>query len=164
MCGCLSHTPYWGPGLQPRPVLRLGIEPATLWFAGWRSIHWATPARAWGTFFVSLTFCVFSTGPSNQKQTLHLSSHLFETHTQHNTPHRESLHGGRGPASETRPLLPGTVGLPGGGPFLGIVPLPGVTRNSLTVLCAWTLRAASSNGSVLLSLKRHRKGPWSPAS
>ena len=20
MCGCLSHTPYWGPGLQPRHV------------------------------------------------------------------------------------------------------------------------------------------------
>ena len=20
MCGCLSHTPYWGPGLQPRCV------------------------------------------------------------------------------------------------------------------------------------------------
>ena len=20
MCGCLSRVPYWGPGLQPRPV------------------------------------------------------------------------------------------------------------------------------------------------
>ena len=20
MCGCLSHAPYWGPGLQPRHV------------------------------------------------------------------------------------------------------------------------------------------------
>ena len=27
MCGCLSHTPYWGPGLQPRHVPWLGIEP-----------------------------------------------------------------------------------------------------------------------------------------
>ena len=29
------------PGMCPR----LGIEPATLWFAGPRSIPWATPAR-----------------------------------------------------------------------------------------------------------------------
>ena len=34
MCGCLLHAPYWGPGLQPRHVLWLGIEQATLWFAG----------------------------------------------------------------------------------------------------------------------------------
>ena len=33
MCGCLSCGPYWGPGLQPRRVPWLGIEPATLWFA-----------------------------------------------------------------------------------------------------------------------------------
>ena len=26
MCGCLLHTSYWGPGPQPRHVLRLGIE------------------------------------------------------------------------------------------------------------------------------------------
>ena len=32
ICGCLSHTPYWGPGLQPRHVPWLGIEPVTLWF------------------------------------------------------------------------------------------------------------------------------------
>ena len=32
MCGCLSHGPRWGPGLQPRHVLWLGIELATLWF------------------------------------------------------------------------------------------------------------------------------------
>ena len=41
-----SHAPYWGPGLQPRHVPWLGIQPDTLWFGGWRSIHWATPARA----------------------------------------------------------------------------------------------------------------------
>ena len=52
MCGCLSCTPYWRPGLQPRHVPWLGIEPATLWFTGWLSIHWATPARADG-------FCLF---------------------------------------------------------------------------------------------------------
>ena len=46
MCGCFSHAPHWRPGLQPRHVSRLGIEPATLWFAGRHSVHWATPARA----------------------------------------------------------------------------------------------------------------------
>ena len=44
-CGCLSRTPHWGPGLQLRHVPWLGIEPATRWFPGCRSIHWATPAR-----------------------------------------------------------------------------------------------------------------------
>ena len=34
ICGCLSRTPYWGPGLQPRHVPWLGIELETLWFAG----------------------------------------------------------------------------------------------------------------------------------
>ena len=34
MCGCLSRAPYWGPGPQPRCVPWLGIEQATLWFAG----------------------------------------------------------------------------------------------------------------------------------
>ena len=28
MCCCLSCTPYWGLGLQPRHVPQLGIEPA----------------------------------------------------------------------------------------------------------------------------------------
>ena len=45
MCGCLLCTPYWGPGPQPRQVLWLGVEPANLWFEGWHSVHWATPAR-----------------------------------------------------------------------------------------------------------------------
>ena len=38
------------PGLQSRHVPWLGIEPVTPWFAGQRSIHWATPARAEMTF------------------------------------------------------------------------------------------------------------------
>ena len=46
MCGCLLSAPYWGPGLQPRHVLWLGIEPATLWYTGQHWIHWPTPARA----------------------------------------------------------------------------------------------------------------------
>ena len=33
LIGCLSHAPSWGPGLQPRHVPRLGVEPAPLWFA-----------------------------------------------------------------------------------------------------------------------------------
>ena len=44
MCGCPSHTPNWGPGLQPRHVPWLGMQPATVWFTGQPSIHWATPA------------------------------------------------------------------------------------------------------------------------
>ena len=50
MCDCLSCTPYWRPGLQPSHVPWVGIEPATLWFTGWHSIHWATPARAISEF------------------------------------------------------------------------------------------------------------------
>ena len=42
-----SHMPpHQGPGAQPKHVPWLGIEPVTLWFTGWLSIHWATPARA----------------------------------------------------------------------------------------------------------------------
>ena len=51
MCGCLSCAPYWGPGPQPRHLPWLGIEPATHWFTGWHSIHWATPARAYIKLF-----------------------------------------------------------------------------------------------------------------
>ena len=36
----------WGPGPQPRHVPWVGIELATLWFAGRRSVHWGTPAKA----------------------------------------------------------------------------------------------------------------------
>ena len=46
VCGCLSHAPYWGPGLQPRHVPWPEIEVVTLWITGLHSIHWATPARA----------------------------------------------------------------------------------------------------------------------
>ena len=42
VCGCLLHTPNWGPGLQPRCVPWQGITPATLWFTGQHSVHWAT--------------------------------------------------------------------------------------------------------------------------
>ena len=56
MCGCLSHAGYWGPGLQPRHVPWLGIEPVTLWFSGQHSVHWATPARANDTILYCLFF------------------------------------------------------------------------------------------------------------
>ena len=46
MHGCLSCAPCRGPGLQPRHVPWLGIEPVTSWSPSQHSIHWATPARA----------------------------------------------------------------------------------------------------------------------
>ena len=46
MCGCLLCAPYWVPGPQSRHMPWLGIGLVTLWLAGWRSIHWTTPARA----------------------------------------------------------------------------------------------------------------------
>ena len=55
MSGCLSRAPFWGPDLQPRHVPWLGIEPATLWFAGPHTVHWATPARA-ETFSKKIVF------------------------------------------------------------------------------------------------------------
>ena len=47
----LSCAPYQGPGPQSRHVPWLGIEPVTPCFAGWHSIHWAIPARAYFNFF-----------------------------------------------------------------------------------------------------------------
>ena len=49
--GCLLHTPNTVPGPQPRQVSWEVIEPMTFWFTGWCLIHWATPARAEGSFF-----------------------------------------------------------------------------------------------------------------
>ena len=62
VCGCLLHAPYWGPGLQPRHVRWLGIEPATLWFTSWHSIHWATPAREECLLFVCLILSSLGSG------------------------------------------------------------------------------------------------------
>ena len=52
ICGCLSCATYRRPGLQPRHVPWLGIEPETLWFAGLHSIHWIKPARARNYLFI----------------------------------------------------------------------------------------------------------------
>ena len=65
MCGCLSHAPYLGPGLQLRHVPWLGIELVTLWFAGQCSIHWATPARVHRFTLINL---------------IHVSDHMKVTH------------------------------------------------------------------------------------
>ena len=67
MCGCLSCSSNWGPGLQPRHVPWLGIEPATLWFtgrwtSGYSSTHWAIPARATTLRFVIISI-FFGPGP-----------------------------------------------------------------------------------------------------
>ena len=56
MCGCLSCTPHWAPGPQPRHVPWMGIKLVTLWFTGWHSVHWATPARP---LFSFLNFIFF---------------------------------------------------------------------------------------------------------
>ena len=44
--------PHWGPDQQLRHVPWLGIKPATLWFTGQHSIHWATTARAINKHFL----------------------------------------------------------------------------------------------------------------
>ena len=77
LCGCLSHAPYWRPGQQPRHVPWLGIKPATLWFTGQHSIHWATPARA--LFFVLIEIYLtynlhWSTKPYRWKESSKSSS------------------------------------------------------------------------------------------
>ena len=59
-CLVASHATFWGSGPQPKHVPWLGIEPATLWFTGWCSIHWATQARA--TFWY-LSYLVLSQLP-----------------------------------------------------------------------------------------------------
>ena len=51
MISCLSHTPNWGPGPQPRQMSWLGIEPATFQFKGQYSVHWAISSRASGDKF-----------------------------------------------------------------------------------------------------------------
>ena len=70
LVGCLSHTPSQGPGLQSRHVPWLGIELVTFRFAGWHSIHWATPARAQLSFLLlsplsQLTYSPFPNLPSH---------------------------------------------------------------------------------------------------
>ena len=46
ICGCLLHAPLLGTWPTTRHVPWLGIESVTLWFTGWHSVHWTTPARA----------------------------------------------------------------------------------------------------------------------
>ena len=51
VASCTLPISAGGPGMQLRHVAWLWIEPATLWFTGPRSIHWAIPARAQMWFF-----------------------------------------------------------------------------------------------------------------
>ena len=60
---CPLHGSFWGPDPQPRHVPCLGIEPATLGFTGWHSVHWATPARA-SHFFLFAEFYKLSFPPN----------------------------------------------------------------------------------------------------
>ena len=46
MCGCLSSAPLLGTWPATQACALLGIDPGTLWSAGWCLIHGATPARA----------------------------------------------------------------------------------------------------------------------
>ena len=43
VASCVPH--HQGPSRQPRHVPWPGTQPATRWFRGQRSIHWATPVR-----------------------------------------------------------------------------------------------------------------------
>ena len=53
MCGGFSCAPLLGTWLttQARHMSWVGIKPATFWFTGQQSIHWATPARAQYSIF-----------------------------------------------------------------------------------------------------------------
>ena len=85
MCGCLSCTPYRGPGLQLRHVPWLGIELVTLCFIAWCSVHWDTSARAlFLIFWWSLTVFLSSSTSLQSHQLFmrvcfspHLHQHLF---------------------------------------------------------------------------------------
>ena len=90
LCVVVSHLPLIGD-LAHNQVMwpRLGIEPVTLWFAGWCSIHWATSARAlkanswsrltiWGCPWF---YHLWSTGPV-MDNSLSLWLQLTEVHKQ----------------------------------------------------------------------------------
>ena len=76
LISCLSHTPNWGPGPQPRLVPSLGIKPATFWFAGRCSVHWATPARAPISFLFLVCFRCSSSSLSVDPEFLSLNLHF----------------------------------------------------------------------------------------
>ena len=43
---CSPHAHNWEPGPETEALPWWGIKPSSFWFAGWHSIHWATPAGA----------------------------------------------------------------------------------------------------------------------
>ena len=72
---------------------RLGIEPATLWFAGWHSIHWATPVRCSAIFAEEYTSTVHKRGIDLSKDTKHGSDEAWtKCRTVHNSTNRLHPH------------------------------------------------------------------------
>ena len=88
MCGCLSGTPFWGPGPQPRHVPWLGIALVPLWFtARAQSTEPHQPGRqsqflsSWiCQYFYSLLFGFMSyfrrSSPYNGSSTMYWITHL----------------------------------------------------------------------------------------
>ena len=69
MCGCLSHAPHLGPGLQHSHVPRLGIEPATL---GWQASIQSTEPHQPGQYVFWMSHVQLSFSKST-----YLNSKLF---------------------------------------------------------------------------------------
>ena len=78
----LTH-PYWGPGPQPWHVPWLGIQPATLWFAGQRSMHWATPARAHLPHFFIYHFKIWDSWFHHLPHTKYQQKMEWQIHSYH---------------------------------------------------------------------------------
>ena len=94
MCGCLWHAPYWGPGLQPRHVPWLGIQPATHWFVYPHSMHWATPGRAPSRVksFKEILFIVKFRKQSIYYQPLSIPESVLIALQSQNRTHSQGLH------------------------------------------------------------------------
>ena len=76
----LSHTPNRGPGLHPRHVPWLGIEPATLWFGSQAGVQ-STETHSQGQYILLNLFTFFTQPPnpipSGNHQSLPVSMSLF---------------------------------------------------------------------------------------
>ena len=66
MCGCLSHAPRRGPGLQPRQCALTGNWTATICFVDQHSTHWDIPAR---TIFENIPIIKERPGYSSERET-----------------------------------------------------------------------------------------------
>ena len=72
--GCLLQAPNLRSGLQPRHVPRLGIEPATLWFTGRLSTHWATSQGGKNMCLFLYVWISFN----HLQRTLHLMQYTYQ--------------------------------------------------------------------------------------